>query len=305
MAKRYPTPIIPNGQKCYKFYKLTEKTLKKMARSQGISTTELKKYYSHTDQYCDFYQDLSGIPRIFAQMLFHVQNATMISNIVKFEKNYTFLKKITKKFVPADFLAAYPGSNRIKNLLDDLKYDEVKNEGLVWNSKNSEKRPDAVITRFAEAMFYCAEYLKDFSDAEEVFADLYLKYTNNDIDGVISYFREEIKSGFSVALTCDFLKEFDTRFEFLPKPDVHIKDVVSALNGRDSRWYSTEIRELLLIKEMQKITEEINKELAKRNQQSITVYQLDRMIWLVCSGKFFIHIKVGAKDIYIAETKKL
>ena len=48
---------------------------------------------------------------------------------------------------------------------------------------------------------------------------------------------------------------------------------------------------------MQKLVEQINKKLSKEEQ--ITVYQLDRMIWLVCSGNFFLDNTKGYKDRYL------
>lgn len=302
--KKTQNLVIPPQEKCYAFYDLTKKTLEIMASQRGISTLELKKYYSHTDQYCDFYDDLSEIPRIFAQMLFHVQNATMISNIVKFKDNYHFLKEITCNFVPNDFLKKY---ENVDSFVNALRYNENSNpNGLVWDSSKSENK-DSIAKRFAKAAFACAEYLNGFSNEEAVLEKLKGVYEDakNDEKKLINYFRSEIKSGFSIALTCDFLKEFNEYFEFLPKPDIHIKDAISALNGRVN-YYHTESREIDLIKEVQKITELINNELKSKGEiEEITVYQLDRMIWLICSGKFFLHDDKYGKGAYIYEISKL
>ena len=107
-------------------------------------------------------------------------------------------------------------------------------QGLEWNSSKSTNK-DAITRRFAQSMFECAEYLQHFNSKAAVLKDL----KENSLDGkgmpdsdkLIKYFRSKIKTGFSVALTCDFLKEFDKYFEFLCKPDVHIKDVFIAFKG--------------------------------------------------------------------------
>jgi hypothetical protein len=144
-------------------------------------------------------------------------------------------------------------------------------------------------------MFECAEYLSNFNSRQEVFEDLRSHSANT--GALINYFNSKIKTGFSVALTCDFLKEFDTYFEFLPKPDVHIKNVIERLRGRE---YKNDID---LVEEVQAITENINAQLTAQGDNPITVYQLDRMIWLVCTGNFFIpgHPNGTMKQVYISK----
>ena len=281
----------------YEFYVETKTTLEAMAKLKNISKSELEKYYSHTDRYLDFYSDLSGISRVFAQMLFHAQNATMISNIVKFEANYRFLKKLTFGFDSKAFLAHYSGTNAAADIVNDLR---AKNGvGLVWNSDKS-KNKDEIATRFANTMLECATYLTKFNNNNEVLADL--SSHNGSYKELISYFRSNIKSGFSVALTCDFLKEYDPIFD-LPKPDVHIKDVMIAKNGRKEKYYNSEKRESELVGEVIAMVDDINRELAERGEASITVYQLDRMLWLISSEKFFLHNEPKNKQSFLERIK--
>lgn len=279
----------------FEFYQLTKTTLEKMADLRGIAKVQLKDYYSHTDRFCTFYNDLSDISQVFAQMAFHMQNATMISNIVKFEDNYSFLKNVTFDFDPATFLSHYSSfTTRINDFVNDLRWNPSKNVGLKWNSRKSTNK-DAIAKRFAQSMFECAEYLSKFNTRQEVLDDL--KSHSQNTRSLIDYFNSKIKTGFSVALSCDFLKEFDTYFEFLPKPDVHIKNVIERLRGRE---YKNDID---LVEEVQAITENINAQLTARGDNLITVYQLDRMIWLVCTGNFFIpgHPNGTMKQVYISK----
>ena len=214
----------------FEFYQTTKTLLEQMANLKGITSSQLEQYYSHTDQYCHFYSDLSGIPRIFAQMIFHMQNATMMSNIVKFDVNYIFLKNVTYNFEPKDFLNRYANkTTRIDELVDDLRWNSTTNTGLKWDSTKSRKK-DFMAKRLAQSMFECAEYLVNFNSPAEVLDDL--KSHAIDSESLITYFNSKIRTGFSVALTCDFLKEFDTYFEFLPKPDIHIRDVISVLKKK-------------------------------------------------------------------------
>ena len=96
MARKITQTLeVPTQETCYSFYILTKETLVSIASQRGIDPSDLERYYSHTDQYCEFYTDpnLSEKSKIFAQMLFHAQNATMISSIVKFKENERCSKK--------------------------------------------------------------------------------------------------------------------------------------------------------------------------------------------------------------------
>lgn len=279
----------------YTFYQITKTTLEKMADVRGITKEQLQEYYSHTDRFCAFYNDLTDIPQVFAQMSFHMQNATMISNIVKFDENYSFLKRVTFNYVPTAFLGHYSNPNtKIDDFVNDLRWNPSTNVGLKWNSHKSTNK-DAIAKRFAKSMFECAEYLSNFNSRQEVFEDLRSHSANT--SALINYFNSKIKTGFSVALTCDFLKEFDTYFEFLPKPDIHIKNVVEALKRNEYK------KDIDLVAEVQRITENINAQLMEQEESPITVYQLDRMIWLVCTGNFFIpgHPNGSMKQVYISK----
>ena len=101
-----------------------------------------------------------------------------------------------------------------------------------------------------------------------------------------------MKHGFSVALTCDFLKEFDNEFCDLPKPDIHIKNTLDSVLEEKKKMNDYEY-----IRAFQQLVNYINKELSC--DEKITVYQLDRMVWLVCSGKFFLDGVESIKKRYI------
>ena len=56
---------------------------------------------------------------------------------------------------------------------------------------------------------------------------------------------------------------------------------------------------------MQAITQKINAALRQKGEAPITVYQLDRMIWLVCTGNFYLHDKRNTKAMYIGNIQGL
>ena len=290
------------------FYNITKETLDSLAKEKGIKN--LERYYELTDYAKgNFLNSLKGKAQVFAQMAFHAQNATMISGIVKFEKNFDFLKEKLFDFSPEKLLNKYHYSDNqetredsIQKLVNALRYDEGTEKGLVWDpSKSKTENKDFIMRRYAQSLLECAAFVNEFKSRKEFLNDLKRHYKENDYRDLIDYFRSKVTKGFSVALTCDFLKEFDKEFNDLPKPDVHIKDTLCAFYGRKKSYYSTTDREYECIKEMQDLVKQINESLSSKKQ--ITVYQLDRMIWLICSGNFFLDQKENYKSIYLNKLK--
>ena len=284
----------------YDFYKVTKQQLEVQAQSKGI--TNLSRYYELTDYHeGSFLNDYSGKSQIFAQIAFHAQNATMISSIVKFERNVEFLSAALCSFDPDLFCKTYSANNReesVQKIVDKLRFDPKTGLGLTWDSsKSMEKNKDKIVRRYANTLIDAAEFVSRFDSREEFLYDLLSHYKNNNYSELIKYFRKNIQHGFSVALTCDFLKEFDRSFSDLPKPDVHIKDTLCALYGYEKNYYNTERKEQECIGTMQTLVKQINAQLPQ--DERITVYQLDRMIWLICSGYFFLDDAGDYKEKYI------
>lgn len=75
----------------FRFYQITLQQLSEQAQAHGVR--DLSRYYELTDYHDgSFLNNLEGKAQVFAQIAFHAQNATMISNIVKFEINFAFLE---------------------------------------------------------------------------------------------------------------------------------------------------------------------------------------------------------------------
>lgn len=289
--------------KAKRFYKLTSSMLNSIAENHNVKNID--NYYKLTDFdektklgkcISDLHRD--SINSVFAQMAFHAQNATLISNIVNFENNIVFLKKVLCGFDPNKFLTEY--KENVKSVVEALRYDAANNpEGLKWNDKkNKTARKDSIITGYAQALIECAKYLSDFSDRGAVLNQLKSNYKDEtDYKNLIEAFHKQIPHRFSIALTCDFLKEFDEEFSFLCKPDVHIKDTLCVLLNKEENYYRTAKREYECIGEMQELVKFIN----EGEEKEITVYQLDRMIWLICSEKFFLDDVKPTKSEYLNE----
>ena len=241
------------------------------------------------------YKDLS---QVFAQLAFHGQNGAKIGDTVNFNANIVALDNVLCKFNPGEFLEKY----NLTEINKDNKNSEDNPQKIEDASETLSKRlckalhrkaKKQLLPRYAKTLLYSAIYVHSFNNKQEIIEDLkknYLKENYKDAKKLIDYFREQIPAGFGVALACDFLKEFDKSFD-LPKPDTHL---MNTLNCK---------KEYECINEMINLTENINKSL--KEEEKLTVYKFDRMIYLVCSQNFFLDKKDrnSIKKIYLEKIR--
>ncbi len=285
------------------FYRLTEEMLDNLANTYYVE--DLSKYYNLTDEKTlgeieskIKFNDLGEIEKVFVQIAFHGQNAQRIDKIVDFKNKFDFLYEVTQGFKPTEFLNKYKTDD-----LEESKELIVKElrKGLKWNSEKSTKNPDATAKRFAGILIRTAEYLRDFKTKEQVVNDLMSNYKNNDFEKLIKYFRRKIDIGFSVALSCDFLKEFEEKFT-LPKPDTHMRDAMAKYKKLSDGYKNNDKGNYQCIQDTLDVVNEINVELRKAGEKEVSVYQFDRMVYLVCSQNFFLDDKTkGVKSVYLGK----
>lgn len=265
------------------FYKITEEKLQQLADVYEIEN--LEEYYELTDYNKKMptsnYKDLS---QVFAQLAFHGQNGAKIGNTVNFNANIVTLDNELCKFNPGEFLQKY----KLTEINKDNKNSEYNKKRIEDASETLSKRlcevlhredKNQLLPRYAKTLLYSAIYVNSFKNKQDIIDDLKENY--KDAKKLIDYFRKQIPVGFRAALACDFLKEFDKSFD-LPKPDTHLINTLNAFGINCEEVYE-------YINEMKNLTENINKSL--KDEEKLTVYKFDRMIYLVCSQNFFLDKK--------------
>mgnify|MGYP000910513740 FL=1 len=80
-------------------------------------------------------------------------------------------------------------------------------------------------------------------------------------------------SGIGFSLACDCLKELG--YVNYPKPDVHLIDVFSGLG-------LSERNPISVFEAIVRMSDD-----CKEIDESITPYKIDKIIWLICSGRFY------------------
>lgn len=81
-------------------------------------------------------------------------------------------------------------------------------------------------------------------------------------------------SGIGFALACDFLKELG--YVNYPKPDVHIIDIFTSLELSDNNIINVFEAVIKMYEDCKEIDE------------NITPYKIDKILWLICSGRFYM-----------------
>ena len=176
--------------------------------------------------------------------------------------------------------------NDIRRILHDFDYHYVSTlnpDNLFVEFKNAFGISSEKSWRlWCKAVVESANFVKTFKNIGEF--DKFVTQCN-DLKKVPITISKSI-SGIGFALACNALKELG--YLDYVKPDIHLIDICDALNicGRD---------QIEVFDAMQKIAAD----------NSITPFKLDKVLWLVCSGNFYMeHIRVkGRKDELIAKLK--
>jgi hypothetical protein len=202
--------------------------------------------------------------------------------------------KLLCNFVPETVVDKYKNKNEewksidnlLENVIDELGIKEEirKRRGvkLAWES-------------FVTGLYNGAKYLSKFKNGNEFKKDLEEKAVKRKsinhnaamIKAMIEVKKENDIVGLGETLVADFLK--DSGIIDCGKPDVHIKEVLKEI-------FTNEGSEQELLRKI-------------ADAASVSVYQVDRIIWLLCTNEFYMHgapKNTGSKrrDKYIERTKR-
>lgn len=158
----------------------------------------------------------------------------------------------------ADIVANFDKDVLIQELAEEINFDSSSRS---WNN-------------YAQGLIDAAKYLEKIKNFSY---DSYLKYAESNPDTVINELCQ-IK-GMGPALARNFLKEIGvTQFG---KPDVHLYAVFESFD-------SSVVNETTF-------DSALTQQASKANVSS---FELDRIIWLICSGNYFKHhIKIGKRTL--------
>ena len=227
---------------------------------------------------------------IFKQLAFHAQNGTNIESIIEWKNNETFIESTTNRYN-----CSLPLSVSRKDFTDHFASDR-----------------EDVLNSYYDCLNDIRLFLSSHPSPASVRSALY------DIDprAIFKNMHNNIKNRYGIALTFDFVKEFGRVFGLsgfdYPKPDLHIKRNIAFIRyanmgnrGFLSRYKTTDFdtNKINSFETIDYYVGLMNKARASYNAHGgaqigkLTNYLLDKMIFIICSGKFYLNnLYIGRKE---------
>lgn len=205
-------------------------------------------------------KDYNSLNDIFFRFIVSAQNYQSMPNVIGFEKRKEAIKELLYNF---DY-------NKIKDVSANELYYSFR-ERFQINSADSKRNS---WYKWSCSIVDSAKFISEFSDVKDFKSFVnrfdYNVSTRMALPLLIS---TKIK-GIGFALACDTLKELG--FTDYPKPDTHLREVFVSTNLSDKDDYS--------------IFEAITKmaKASKRIDNDVTPYKVDKVFWLICSGKYYL-----------------
>lgn len=221
---------------------------------KDMKREDLEKYFVGDKK------DFQCLEDIFEQLIKSAQNYQRMPNVIKFEQKRDFFKKLLFDF---DFRKIS------ESTFNDIY--ELFNEN--FEIKNSEKKNNCWY-KWTKSIINSSKFINDFEDLDDFLKFISMFEYNLQTKIALPLLISKKISGIGFALACDFLKELG--FTDYSKPDVHIVEVLTSLQF-------SEKDDIQIFEEIVRIASD-----CKEIDNTITPYKVDKIIWLICSGKFYL-----------------
>ena len=206
---------------------------------------QLEKYF--VTQNCDSLQD------VYVRLIYSAQNTQMMPKVIKFHQNQEVIKNVLQNF---DY-------QKIKDIAPETLFETFQKHITINNAESKQN----LWLKWCKSAVDSAKFVSEFNDFQAV-NDFVCSF-NADPKKLPIQIADKIH-GIGFALACDALKELG--YTQYCKPDVHIKELLSALHICQTDDY--EVFDTVV-------------EMA-RAYDDMSPQQIDRMLWLICSGNFFL-----------------
>jgi hypothetical protein len=295
------------------FYEYIKEQYYHAAREAGVDYANV--YLNADDSNDAYFEGLECDNRLFLELILHAQNssANRLSNIVNWNLRKQYIQETTRNFNPREFLNHYtiPSNNDdiyIKNssILNNGKLKKIKDDMHIESESPTAYRFIKYIVYYA--VFIVRTYINHNIDDNSCKVHFYNHlFELHDVTKIENYlydamtFGHKVPYGYSTALLCDLLKESDNRFNYLVKPDTHIKHVFKVLFGlntltktnRKGKSYEVIVDNDGHIIKDSDIVDAFASIITRIYNQGITdinAYKLDKMLFILCNDKGFYAI---------------
>lgn len=231
---------------------------------EEITSEEIQKYLSIPKPT----KETVTIKKIYKGILSSAQNSNMKSSVIgKSIGGFNNLSKITHKFDPIETLNEYSDNHEL--LLERIK-EKLKPKGKVRETSRS------IWPQYCKTIISSASFLSQFTNSDDFLDWVDAFYKERNTLAALPMILEAEIHGLGFPLACDFLK--DLGYSKFGKPDVHIKQIFAATNlvSKKASDYQT-------LNAIMRISENVNTD----------AYEVDKIFWLIGSGKFYMHPEIG------------
>jgi len=215
---------------------------------------------------------------VYQELCRSIQNRGMIPNVIKGTfGEFENVGKVLFCFDPIKVVEHYPRHSEAELLKEIQKVGKVPN-----TNKNG------VIPKFCRSVIEAAHFLSKFKTPETFYEYIDNRLRIKHKCDVPCEIAEKIY-GMGFALACDFLKEIG--YTEFGKPDVHLKDIFEKLGLIVHRG------DIETLQKIEQVAE----------AAGVTVYAVDRVFWIIGSGKFYrkpIHIGKQKENFFKCYKKK-
>jgi len=214
---------------------------------------------------------------VFCRMLLSAQNRQMSRNVIG--GSIGGVENLAK--VLRNFDARYVSSVYLNKETELLKV--IQREFSLGDKINIDEK--SLWFQYCKTIVSVANFLSPFNNYKEFLQWIRVFYNDEKSAAALPLIISEEVFGFGFALACDFLKELG--FENYGKPDVHVKEILSAYN-----FISETASDYSVLKTMIQMSKDAK----------VSCYELDKVLWLIGSGKFYNHPNLG-KNGFVGKMK--
>ena len=212
------------------------------------SQIDINKYFINADSPCE---DINQILYVF---LLSTQDYQFLPNVIGLMKpeRAPIFKRVLLDYNYSKILNTYTAVSLYEEFCISFNVKNMDSKGNSWR-------------KYANSVISSCEYLAKFKTADAF--NRYVESFNGSLEAAKKLQRSV--NGMGLAIACNTLK--DLGFANYSKPDIHLIDVMNStgLSSRDEEDVFNAIRKV-----------------AKANND--TPFNVDRSIWLICSGGYFM-----------------
>ncbi|OHD93447.1 MAG: hypothetical protein A2019_03715 [Sulfurimonas sp. GWF2_37_8] len=215
--------------------------------------------------------EILSLEKIFLSFLVSAQNANMKAGVIGGSINgVQNLGQILFDFNPKKVYQNFQDSEK---LLAEI-IEKLAPNGAVRKTEKS------IWPKYCKTIISMSEFLSQFENADDFFKWTDFFYNDRRSISALPLILSEEVYGIGFPLACDFLKELG--YVAYGKPDVHIKDIFEAyeLTPKNATNYQ-------ILKSITRIASNVGEH----------AYNVDKLFWLIGSGKFYNHKNIQTKRL--------